>query len=65
MNILTYFQNDLIIEVPRRRQQTRRFGGQEMNLDNISDLDSSDSEAAELAEEMGLQTRGKRLKGKS
>ena len=60
-----YFQNDLIIEMPRKRQQTKRFGGQEMDLDNISDLDSSDSEAAELAEEMGLQTRGKRGKGKS
>ena len=58
------FQNDLIIEMPRKRQQTKRFGGQEMDLDNISDLDTSDSEAAELAEEMGLQTRAKRGKGK-
>ena len=50
--------------MPRKRQQTKRFGGQEMDLDNISDLDTSDSEAAELAEEMGLQTRAKRGKGK-
>ncbi len=65
--VFVSLQNDLIIEMPRKRQQTRRFGGQEMNLDNISDLDSSDSEAAELAEEMGLQTRAanKRAKGKS
>ena len=51
--------------MPRKRQQTKRFGGQEMDLDNISDLDTSDSEAAELAEEMGLQNRPKRGKGKS
>ena len=63
--LVRFFQNDLIIEMPRRRQQTKRFGGQEMDLDNISDLDSSDSEAAELAEEMGLQGRPKRGKGKS
>ena len=63
--LVRFFQNDLIIEMPRRRQQTKRFGGQEMDLDNISDLDSSDSEAAELAEEMGLQGRSKRGKGKS
>ncbi len=63
---LVSLQNDLIIEMPRKRKQTRRFGGQEMDLDNISDLDSSDSEASEIAEEIGLATRGsKRLKGKA
>ena len=39
----TFLQNDLIIEQPRVRKQTTRFGGQDAALE-MSDLESSGSD---------------------
>lgn len=40
--MIFFLQNDLIIDLPRRRKQTARYGGHE-NMD-LSDLESSDSD---------------------
>ena len=37
------FQNDLIMEMPRQRKQTARYGNQDV-MENMSELDSSDSD---------------------
>ena len=43
---LSSLQNELIIEMPRQRKQTSRYGNQDSIL-NMSDLDTSDSDADE------------------
>jgi len=48
-------QNDLVIEIPRRRKQTNRYGEQDVMME-ISDMGSSDSDDGGN----GLTGRGKR-----
>ena len=43
MSTCIYQQNDLIIEMPRQRKQTSRYGKQDSILE-MSDIDSSESE---------------------
>ena len=51
------FQNDLIVQEPRRRKQTARYGNQDQIMD-MSELETSDSDYDE-EKEMGNQALGR------
>ena len=62
MNLIS-IQNDLIIEMPRKRKQTARYGNQDSILD-MSELDTSDTDYEEGDDVGGTGTRGKGKRNK-